>query len=308
MTQDYNFILNLFFSVSTYLLERMVDKFGDCCGLPGPQGKRGQQGEVGPPGKKGKDGEKGASGLFDFCRWFGPDMLRLIRKNGDCSYYFDTEKDFIMKEKKIAGFKTHSDRKLNAESRKTSVKKVKLDPGHGFGVTFKDSLFEINDITSLALSGYSYSLLVITFKMDESPLKEEFIISDKELFRGLSIDSESLNIYGATERPLKLKYIPGKWITIGIQWTCYNNNRQGYYFLSQEITPEMGTFTTAKIKKESRKEKLYLGALYDGRQSWSGCLAVLDIIHIYEPQEKKYPEHFMSLIVADHCMRVNGYD
>ena len=134
-------------------------------------------------------------------------------------------------------------------------------------------------------------------------------ISDKQLFRGLSIDSESLNIYGATERPFKVKYIPRRWITISIQWIYDPDDMRGTYFLYQgHKTAKRGTFTTTKIEKDAEK-KLYIGALYDGRQPWSGCLVVLDIINVANPPDTFYPEIFISLIAENHTWRVKeGYN
>ena len=147
----------------------------------------------------------------------------------------------------------------------------------------------------------------MTFKMDKEPAGEQFILSDKVLNRGLSIDSKTINIYGATENPLKLTYKPKRWNTIGIQWTMISPNYQGYFYLN-DVDGEFqhGTFVTTKSLKAEAND-LYIGGLSTGKgDSWQACLVALDIHEVETPSETEYPARLRKLIIDDHKWRVSG--
>ena len=246
---------------------------------------------------------------MNICRWFPSQTLEWLRQNENCSYYFEENDDFITKKEENTGFKSHSNNGINAISLKRPVKKIHLHPhSKGYCVEFSGSLFKIKGV-DLALDRLSYTFLVITFKMDKEPASEQFILSDKVLNRGLSIDSKTINIYGATENPLKLAYTPKRWITIGIQWTMISPNYLGHFYLSDEDKEgfKHGTFVTTHQPLKEEPDDLYIGGLSTGKgDSWVACLAALDIHEVRLSSETEYPSKLRKLILDDHKWRVSG--
>ena len=245
---------------------------------------------------------------MNICHWFPSQTLVWLRQIEDCSYYFKDNDDFITTKSVITGFKSHSNSGKNAISLKGPVKKIHLQPhSKGYCAEFSGgSIFKITGV-DLALDKPSYAFLVMTFKMDKEPTSEQFILSDKVLNRGLSIDSKTINIYGAKENPLKLTYKHRVWITIGIQWTMMSPNYLGHFYLWDEGEEKFkhGTFVTTKPSEEEESDDLYIGGLGTGKGgTWQACLAALDIHEVGTPSETEYPARLRKLILDDHRWRV----
>ena len=284
-------------------------------------GKRGVQGPVGPAGSIGATGPRGETGIqgaqgdkgenaMDICSWFPSQTLAWLRLNEDCSYYFETNTDFLTDGAgNITGFKSHSSKGKNAISLKRPIKKIQLHPrSKGYCAEFSGgSLFKIAGV-DLAMNRPSYTFIAITFKMDTEPASEQFILCDELLNRGLSIDAKTINIYGTSDNPLKLTYKHKKWITIGIQWTLSKTNHRGYFYLNDKDAEGFrhGTFVTTQSAEEIND--VYIGGLSTGKGgNWQACLAALDIHDIKEvTTEMEYPEGLRKLILNDHRRRVSG--
>ena len=257
-----------------------VDIFGDCDAF----------------GKKGAAGEDGEDSL-DICRWFPLESLTWLRNTAQCCYYFETYKDFIIKDGKIVGFKSHSsEREIDAISLKDPV--IKVIFGRGYCAEFVNSLIEIPN-TDIAMKVNSFTFLVITFKMTRIPDSEMIIVSNEKSDRGLYVNLNKFGILGSIEE-ISWEYILKKWYTIAIQWTRNDKDNSGYVYFKGK----RGDFTT--IKPEAQSHSLFMGGLKDERKRlmpWTGCLALLEIYTYLN--EDEFPAKFRNLIIEDHKRRIH---
>ena len=271
-----------------------VDKFGDC---DESKGERGPRGERGPPGKKGDD-------ALSLIRWFPSQSINWIRENEECCYYFKERNDFIWdKEKppKVIGLKSHSKNGNNAINLKPTkaMKRTKLPSRRGYCLEFNDSLFKVKNVL-IANANPSYTVLIITFKLDKYPIEEQYIVTTETGDRSISVKEKDIKISGFTY-DMEFLYNFQRWNTLFVQWTDMDDMKGYVYF--NEYVAELTT-----IKPVHRKERdIFIGAKKDKSQPFLGCLAALEIYEADIPPEKCFPEGFRELLIEDHKAMVSSF-
>ena len=128
----------------------------------------------------------------------------------------------------------------------------------------------------------------MSFKSTAVPSTEEVIFGDKNLIRGVTVLKNSINIYGCTQAPLKLKYKQGAWNIVGVLWK-YSGDRRGYFYLNEKE----GQFVTSEVEADAPSEIL-IGSVYNG------ALLALDII---TDSGEIYPKVLRDLVIDDHNFR-----
>ena len=266
-----------------------VNKFGSECltiigpeGAEGPRGPAGPTGKDGPPGRPGptgKDGPPGPPGpkaSMDIIQWFPSQAIEWFRENEICCYYFEEggEDDdcFVKKDGKIIGFKSHTIQPRNAISLKEFEGTEPLIR-KGVGVKFRKSLYKAKGI-DLAAELNSYAMLLMTFKFNDKslPVEEYLVISGD---RCVSAYNGHVRIWGTTDDPLEISCEFDDWITLCVQWTDKQSDKQGHVFIDDHHEHHWETFTTESTSKLT--QDLYIGSKQDGTLPFSGQLAALEV-------------------------------
>ena len=136
--------------------------------------------------------------------------------------------------------------------------------------------------------------MIITFRTTaEIQRTREYILSNQNNDRGISVEETRLEIWGTTSDPLILQHNLEEWYTLFIQWTSMGDMKGYVYLMSENIITTSQTFTTKPAKLSEHSTNVYIGAKSDGVDPWSsGEITALEIYTITSPVEKVYQNHF----------------
>ena len=269
------------------------DDGGEIVGIQGAEGLTGKRGPIGEKGERGAKGEPGDSGVTSMARWFPSQTIDWLRENESCCYYFKERDDFIWdKEKppKIIGFKSHSksgNDAINLKPMKAS-KRTKLPSGRGYCLEFSDSLFKVENV-ELANGYSSYSVLILTFKLDQLPTGEQYLITTETGDRAVSVKGRDLQISGFTY-DMKFLYNFRQWNTLFVQWTNMGDMIGWVYFGGKGVA-----LTTTSIPR--REAGIFIGAKKDKSHPFVGCLAALEVYEAVLPPDSVFPKEFRELLI-----------
>ena len=273
----------------------VITDIGEIVAIQGKEGLIGQRGPNGSKGERGPKGNPGSSGFSFIARWFPSQTIEWFRENEDCCYYFKQRNDFIWsseKPSKILGFKTHSKNGENAINLKPTkeTKIVKLSSRRAYCVEFNNSLFRVKNV-EIANGKPSYTVVILTFKLDIYPTEEQFIVTTAKGDRSISVKEKNIKISGFTY-DMEFLYNFRKWNTLYVQWTNMDDMKGWVYFGDNHV--ELTTTTPSK-----QRFGIYIGAKKSKRQSFVGCLAALEIYEAIAPPEKVFPAEFRKMLIKD---------
>ena len=238
-------------------------------------------------GFRGKAGEDGKDGIDTILLFFEVQTLRWLRENMQCSFVFDSKKDFELSGDKIIEIKT---RALNGENAKSEGVSTRIDfikRKNIFCVDFTDdSSFVVKNV-DLGYEEESTCLAVVTFKLSSIPEREELIFGDANLLRGLTIDEKFVHIYGVEGGALKKMYNTGEWNTIAITWKCYGDWKGGF-----NINDSKGDFVTSRLDEEPPEQMVW------GRK-FHGEITALDV---YTNYDRPLPDKLCDIVYKDHYL------
>ena len=234
----------------------MVNKFGEA-----RIGKRGPQGDIGPPGKRGPPG----AGLCS--AFFSKQLTQWFYENLSFSCYFpDQESGFIYKDKKAIGIKNRV--KENHAQCKNQVGKLIKIPDDGFGLEFRNSLYEITNL-DFANSKPSKAILIFAFKVDAWPSHYQYIFNTKDNQRSVYLKGVNLIIKGGKTKEVAVEYFQHQWNICYIEFNNIPGELSHY-----QINEEIGTFETSMEKQGL--EVLYIGS--KDSYYFQGVIARIDIL------------------------------
>ena len=150
----------------------------------------------------------------------------MIRKNNECTFYFDTEKDGIIDggEGKIA-LKDRFGNK-NAMFLSNFQKPIKI--GKFYGLSLKDSLYKIENCATATIEP-SISVVALQFKLiSKISNEDDYIFTNETGSRGVTISKKTLNILGTD--PMEVDYLTRGWNTLLTQWSCIEKDQDGKCF------------------------------------------------------------------------------
>ena len=262
------------------------------------------RGRRGPPGPAGKD----AVNIFT---WFPLSSLQMFRQNSECTFYFNTADDGILKEgQKPVGLKD----RYEELKRKSGVRNAiciqnfhqpqKLK-SHYFGLPLKNSLYKISNVR-IAAAFPSILVAAFSFRVTaDLSWEDTYIFTDKIGSRGVVISKEKLNILGSEGR-LDLEYEYKDWNTMIIQYSNITEFGQDQCIF--ELNERRGYF---KLKKDANGEDefgdLYLGGHPEKRDFASVILGNFELYSkIFTPDPPHYilPDGIIKELNADMNERV----
>ena len=216
-----------------------MDKFGYI---------RGRRGAPGPPGKD----------ALELHTWAPNGVLEMIRKNNECTFYFDSEKDGIIDggEGKIALKDRFGNN--NAMCLSNFQKPVKI--GKFYGLPLKDTLYKIENCDTATIES-SICVVALQFKLiSKISNEDDYIFTNETGSRGVTVSKKALNILGTD--PMDLAYTRRGWNTLLIQWSCIEKDQDGKCFFI--LNGRRGEFTPHT--EITRAKDLYLGGHQAGKQ------------------------------------------
>ena len=284
-------------------------------GEPGPTGEKGKQGTEGGPGEKGEIGTKGDPGIkggpgprgakgergkdsFDVKTWFPNQMLQWFRNSEACSFYFETEADGLIRNGSgtVIGLKNHSG-KNNAVSVKKFERLVKLPLG-GYALEFSSSLYRVQEV-DIAYAKPSIAALCVSFKMMSYPVERQYMISSNKKQRGLTVEANKLQIWGAVEEPIEILYELGKWNTFFVQYSNISDKKGFFIFDGKR-----GEFTTKECTLDPGE--VYIGGKATQDFFFKGAIAILEVyFRDLEGRVDNYqlPTELCDLVIQNHKFR-----
>ena len=220
-----------------------VDKFGYI---------RGRRGIPGPPGRD----------AIDPFTWTPYSVLRMFRENEECTFYFNTADDGLIShglKDRFGEFKPKSSVR-NAICLQNFQRPVKLDSGY-YGISLKNSLYKVSDV---AIASAIPSIMVVAFSFKASATltdEDNYIFTNKNSSRGITISRNSLNILGSQAR-LDLEYKPNDWNTVIIQYSNITpliedecifilNRRRGFFKLRYDEKEEKDIYIGGHPQKQN---------------------------------------------------------
>ena len=241
-----------------------MDKFGYI---------RGRRGAPGPPGKD----------ALELHTWAPNGVLEMIRKNNECTFYFDGETDGIIDvgEGKMALKDRFGNN--NAVCLRNFQKPVKI--GKYYGIPLKDTLYKITDCCT-ATGPSSICVVSLSFRvMSKMSSQDEYIFTNETGSRGVKISNQKLNILGTD--PMDLEYEYRGWNTLVIQWSCIEEDQDGKCFFI--LNGRRGEFIPHT--EIARSKELYLGGRAGGKQFAHVLISSFEIYFrvIGAPGEKHLP-------------------
>ena len=238
----------------------MVDVFGSASRHQGKQGRLGPVGPAGPPGKNGAD----------VSIWCPTGVLELFRREEECTFYFNTEKDGILYEgDKPVGLKDRHGNN-NALCLQNFRKPIKV--GEVYGIELKDSLYKISNVRSATLPP-SICIIALEFKVSGELNENGYIICNERLTRGVKISKKYLDILGTDS--LKLEYQYRDWNTLVIQYSNIKGESKGFF----DLNDRQGSF----IPHENTKpcENLYIGGHLNEKRKENFAQVVITNLEVY---------------------------
>ena len=256
-----------------------MDKFGYI---------RGRRGIPGPPGQD----------AIDPFTWTPYSVLRMFRENEECTFYCNTADDGIISQglkDRFGEFKPKSSVR-NAICLQNFQKPVKLDSGY-YGISLKNSLYKVSDV---AIASAIPSIMVVAFSFKVSATltdEDNYIFTNKNSSRGITISRNSLNILGSQVR-YDLEYKYNDWNTMIIQYSnitpliedecifILNKKRRGYF----------------KLRYDDKEEKdIFIGG-HPQEQNFGDFGVVLANFEIYGKMFKE--KHSSGYILPDEIIDV----
>ena len=240
-------------------------------GLPGTKGDRGERGSPGPKGEIGLRGPKGDAGLGLNPYFFSKKLVQMLYEILTFSCYFTTKTSgFVMVGEKITGIKNQVG-KNNAEAvRGKKMEKIVKIPYYGYGVEFKETLYQIPKI-SWALSTNTQIIFFFAFKVTFLPSSgRQYILHNGTSEREIYLETQNLVINaGDSKNLVKVPILPHLW---NVCYIAYNNtpDLESVY----EINDSKGTFVTHPVDKE--QSNIFVGS--KGTDYFTGVLARMDIL------------------------------
>ena len=225
-----------------------MDKFGYIRGRRGPRG---------PPGRD----------AIDTFTWTPYSVLGMFRENEECTFYFNTADDGILydKDEKPVGLKDRYEglkwksRVKNALCLQNFQTPVKLNSGY-YGIFLKNSLYKVSNVTIASTTPF-IMVVAFSFKADATLTDEDdYIFTNKNSSRGITISRNSLNILGSQAR-LDLEYKYNDWNTMIIQYSCITEGGNDKCIFT--LNGIRGFFNLRIDKTEERD--LYIGGHPDKR-------------------------------------------
>ena len=219
---------------------------------------RGRRGRPGPPGRD----------AIDTFTWTPFSVLRMFRENEECTFYFNTADDGILydKDEKPVGLKDRygglkwKSRVKNALCLQNFQKPVKLDSGY-YGIFLKNSLYKVSDVTIASATPF---IMVVAFSFKATATltdEDDYIFTNKNSSRGITISRNSLNILGSQAR-LDLGYKYNDWNTMIIQYSNITpliedecifilNGRRGFFRLQNGEKEEKDIYIGGHPQKQN---------------------------------------------------------
>ena len=250
-----------------------MDKFGYI---------RGRRGPPGPPGKN----------AAQLSRWCPKSVLDMFRRDEECTFYFNTDKDGILYEDdKPIGLKDRFG-KNNAICEQNFGSMIKV--GKVFGIQLKESLYKISDVGD-ATTPPSICVIALEFKVSGEMSDDCYIICNEPKSRGVSISSKSINILGTDS--LKLEYDQRDWNTLVIQYSNVTGERDDKCFF--DLNDRRGSFIPHTDLKEGRT--FYIGGHPKEGSFASVTITNLEIYYGISPLPDPYilPKEILDAMKMD---------
>ena len=207
------------------------------------------RGRRGPPGPPGKD-------ALALDVWCTRALLLQFQTSATCLFYFNTETDGVLSEKK--GLKDrNNDEKKNAIVIRGFNTPVKTKTGSYSLPLDVDSCYEIRHQRS-AIKASSVFIVAFSFRL-RAPIKDEFpyyIFSNTTSSRAVTLRKDWLDIAGCAKGSPQLKYVKDDWNTMIIQYsrmTTGGENDLCFFMLNGK----RGSFQP--IVYENNAHELYIG-------------------------------------------------
>ena len=275
--------------------------------------RRGGGGTIGPPGPTGPPGPPGRGGLEDVIRWFPPLALREFRRVEQYCLLIESRNDYVY-DKTSSSYTSWLSRKSgNGRKKAKGIHPCRdlismgdvINPDRQTLVFADKNAYLIDDliISPSVQNSYcsvfcSYMLLDNRTTIDDKT--QQFIFSDNyegildgDPFRGLSVTSKTIRIWGArnsTSSPEKYLELPfdnkrESWTTISVQWSLGVKDNLGSYRIlnnnNESHTAVIeGTFHCT-LPRVVATEDVVIGGLLDPvtRQvinGFNGCIGNLE--------------------------------
>ena len=243
----------LSYLVSAQIAHKMVDKFGGY-----------RKGVVGPPGPQGPPGESLNAIFFskNLSQWF-VDTLSF-----SC-YFKDTRNGLVWSEKKPIGIKNQVKNKKYATALKPVERLVKI-PYYGYGLTFSNSLYMIQDM-DLALGINSKAILIFAFKIDAFAEHLQYIFyGENSADRAIYLKGNHLHIQASKSQYTSVEFKERDWNVCYLEFNNFSDKRLSYFELNDD---KKGTFVTEPA--DDFDKKMFLGGREDDL-SFQGVIARID--------------------------------
>ena len=222
------------------------------------------RGRRGPPGPPGRD-------AFELQSWCPSAVLEMFRKEEECTFFFNTDKDGLLYDKngKAIGLKDRYGEN-NAICQQNFHKPIKV--GKNYGIPLNNTLFK-NSHVETATSPPSICIIALQFKVsgELTDDKDGYIVCNETLSRGVKINKSNLNILGTD--PVELIYNYRDWNTLIIQYTNIHKGNGKCFFL---LNDERGTFIPHKTDDAS---ELYIGGTKEKKGFARVVLASLEVYY-----------------------------
>ena len=259
----------------------MVDVFGSSSRHQGKQGRLGPVGPTGPPGKDGTD----------VSLWCPKGVLEMFRRDEECTFYFNTEKDGILYDgQKPIGLKDRYGSN-NAICQQNFRKPIKV--GEVYGIQLKDSLYKISNVRT-ATTPPSICVIALEFKVSGQLNDSGYIICNEKLNRGVKISKKSLDILGTD--PMQLGYDYRDWNTLVIQYSNLHGESKCFF----DLNDRQGSFIPHKNIKDCWD--LYIGGHPKEKENFAPVVITnLEVYYNSTPLPDPYtlPKGILTAIKTD---------
>ena len=267
----------------------MVDVFGSSSRHQGKQGRLGPVGPAGPPGKN----------AVDVSMWCPKGILEMFRRDEECTFYFNTEKDGILyDDQKPIGLKDRYGGN-NAICLQNFCKPIKV--GKVYGVELKDSLYKISKVRSATLPP-SICIIALEFKVSGELKDNGYIICNEKLNRGVKISKKSMDILGTDS--MKLEYDYRDWNTLVIQYSILDGESECFF----DLNDNQGSFTPHKNVEDCWD--LYIGGHPKGKENFARVVITnLEVYFNAGPLPDPYilPKGILKVIKDDLNDKTENY-
>ena len=276
-------------------------------GDPGPSGSHGEKGDhglAGLKGDKGDDGERGIQGvkgepgdpLGTMLRWMPSLLLDGFRRSSEFCYYLKKMTDFkwtsiaSKKTTTIVGFESQSDNNRSADMETGLIKPQTLSDG-GYCAELSRSMLRIMGVT--IASRHRISILVITFKPLEVPVKSQCLIKNGN--RSITIKGNNIQIWTKSDgKPFEVNYNVKEWNTFYVQWS-YTDTCKGFVYYrkyhSEVIWKKQDAFV---------EDDVLIGDTGDESSFFVGCIAAMELYTLVDPEIPELPEIIRKKVIEWH--------